>query len=217
MDFDRWGLQKLIHLKDRYSDFRDFLAEILEGDRSLVSDYSKNESTRGHSEVALSDEQNIAPAFQVRNDMRVLLAQPLPVGRKGTIKVEALFESLAPFYEAGFLLCRSSDGKIRLRSTFVYGQKYSASEKAGIIVDVSLPDHCNGGIKSGRIKPLLKSLNMDSIQSLHDSAVFIFEPIENEFFVLVCGRAGPWQMNAIEETFLVVNEILELSRKGNLR
>jgi hypothetical protein len=200
MEFSRWGLDQFNRISDRYRGFKDFLADVLEGERSLIEPHPENSS-------------NPESVFQVRNDLEKMVTEPM--GRVRTIElVKTVFKRLAPYYEAGFLLETSRERvpgeapTVILESMFLFGRAFTPPSSEAPRVELSFPHFSPLRVYRGRANAVLRVFRLDSLESLKDASVFAFSPRPEVTFVLVCNRPHPWQVTAIEKTFFAVTELL---------
>jgi hypothetical protein len=200
MEFSRWGLDQFNRISDRYRGFKDFLADVLEGDRSLIDPHPDNSA---HAEST----------FQVRNDLDYIIIEPM--GRVRTIElVKTVFKRLAPYFEAGFLIETSGERvpgeapTVALESMFLFGRVFTPPPSEAPRVELTLPRFLPEVVYRGRTDAVLRVFRLDSLQSLKDATVFAFSPRPNITFILVCNRPHPWQVTAIEKIFFAVTELL---------
>ena len=216
MDLSKWSLLKFSSLTHRCRDFGEFLGQILDGEREVLKS--------GGSHVK-------KPArFCVSDDVETLLSQ------KTEAKIEGVFESFAPYFEAGFLLSQTGDGFAELSSMFVFGLAFRAplSPLRQTIqkpnrVTLRLPRLKHGEVKTCPAKTVLKHFDLSVISSLNDAQSFIIQPFaEMEMspsaklppsmakaplvttsFIFVCNRARPWQADFVVRSRAVLMRMLD--------
>lgn len=196
MDLNRWGLQKFTRLSARYRNFQEFLGQVLEGERSLL----ENSGTRGGAEDA-------EEPFSVRDDIERLLQTPVPSRGQQSRRAESIFESLAPFFEAGFLVKGGPESGGRLLEMFMFGRVFVPPEPEGAAVHLPLPAMRPDQVFKGPVKPILRSFKLETIRTLHDASVFLFAPKPGVYFLVICDRPHPWQLGMIEKTQMVLSEL----------
>lgn len=215
MDLSRWGLRRISKIGDRYRNFREFLGDVLEGDRTLIAPETIEGAT-------------VETQFSVRDDLASLLASaeltqklvpatsrkagaPL-VNAKRVDRVQLIFEALAPFFEAGF--CLSKNGE-RLDSMFLFGRVFNATDADSLEnVRLALPPLRSGQVVKGRVRPVLEVFGIESLTLLDDASSFAFTPVSGRVFLLICNRPHPWQILAIENAFETVSELLARSARN---
>lgn len=220
MDLSRWGLQRFTRISDRYRNFREFLGEVLEGERSLLSE-----------EVAAEKAHAAENLFTPRSDIERLLEVPIPSRGLQSLRTETIFEMLAPFFAAGFLLElpeANEDAKLKsgevsmtscpmLKGMFLFGRVFVPPGGEKMAVAIVLPDLSGGGVVRGRVSPVLHALNLQGVEELSDAAVFAFQPHKNHVFLIVCSRPSLWQADMIQAMHRVVGTLFERTSKSSLR
>lgn len=192
MDLNRWGLQKFTRLSDRCRNFQEFLGEVLEGERSLIHENAK---------------QDEAPLFAVRDDVERILLTPVPSRGLQSRRAENVFEGLAPFFEAGFLLRAKAETGTRLLEMFLFGRVFVPPDSDGASVRLAIPEIEPGSVFKAPIRPVLRAFNLDSVKALHDANAFLMMPAPGVTILLICNRPHPWQQGVIERTRDVLREI----------
>lgn len=207
MDLNRWGLQKFTRLSDRYRNFQEFLGQVLEGERPL-----------------LHEGANQAPEapFTVRSDIEKLLQTPVPSRGLQNRRVESVFESLAPYFEAGFLVKGGPETGSRLQEMFIFGHVFIPPEAEGATCELPLPPMRPEQVFKGMVKPVLRSFKLDTIRTLSEASVFLFQPQVGVYILLVCNRPHPWQLGMIEKTHAVLRDLfakvsVQPTRRGLFR
>jgi hypothetical protein len=196
MDFSRWGLpgfQKFSTWSDKYRNFQEFLAEVLEGDRDLLP-----HASAGACAVDQRDSFRVESPFSVRSDIETVLRSPLPSRGRSALKIDSVFADLAPFFEAGFLF--SDDGVVELRSMFLFGRVFVPQGFERTKVPVELPGSGFAGVLKGRTRPLLAALGLQTVKLLHGMDAYAISPRPGTVVVLLCNRPHPWQFGMLEKT-----------------
>lgn len=189
MDLSRWNIPHLSKIRARTRDFRDFLGDVLEGERELI---------QPHEPAGDFVEEE---AFDVSSDWDELDRQ-LAILKPGT-SPEKILAEFAPYFEGA--LCLKTERGVReakLSGVTLFGQTFQPPASGGGVVDLGLAGLRPGHVVAGRILPILKELKIENIEDLHDSNAFAFVPTEGVIFVLFCDRPHPWQVFAIENAYL---------------
>jgi hypothetical protein len=210
MDIGRWGLEKVSKLTDRYRDFHQFLGDVLEG--VPLPNFSSAGAPVPQRE----------PSFSAQNDIEKILDLPQLRKQKGrSPKLEAIFKSLVPYFEAGFLIqtiaagaqspqrTSTQDSTSVLRSMFLFGHAFSPSDSGEMPVSLALPSFQKELVVRGRVMPVLKTFELETFKTLHDASTFAFSPSPGFVILLICNRPHPWQVDMIERTYLTVMETLK--------
>jgi hypothetical protein len=185
MELSRWGFNKLTQISDRYRDFSRFLADVLEGDRSLISDPKKDHGA----------------AFEVRGDIESLMSGPAKqtVGNR--------FFQLMHFFEAGFMLQSTQAVKaanstnstsLALQSMFLFGKTFLPQPSEVPNVELCLPVFSKDHVYRGRTDAVLRAFHLENLERLRSANAFAFSPRDGLIFILICNRPHPWQVAAIE-------------------
>ena len=193
MDFTK--LSPLSKITDHARLFHDFLGDILEGDRELISE-SQHKTSKPH-----------ATPFVVRNDIESLLR--LPSRGKTNFIFEQRFAELTPYFESGFLFSENR-GAYALQSMFLFGQTFVPQAKSDAVpqrhLQKLLPKPSFDGVLRGRVTPLLKSFRLEALTSLHDADVFALAPKPGSLVLLVCNRPHPWQVGVMEAAHAILTQ-----------
>lgn len=200
MDLGRWSLQgirKISRLSDRYRDLHTFLGEVLEG------------------EPAERSEAVVRVPFRLRDDLESILELKFPKQGKGSAREkfdQAVFEALAPFFEAGFRLSRERGvrglgAEAKLHSMFMLGRAFQTAAQGGAALPFQLPVVGPDRVLRARARPLLKKMDLDAVEKLHDASAFMCEPSPGTVYILICDRPHPWQVGVIEATQGVLQEL----------
>lgn len=193
MDLSLWNIPHLSKLRARTRDLRDFLGDVLEGERELLE--TRERSPR-----------EVEEAFDVSNDWDELDRQ-LAILKPGT-PPEKILAEFAPYFEGALCLrVDRASGDSRLAGVTLFGQTFRPPSGAGPSsskdeVDLGLTGLRAGSVVAGRILPILKALKLEKIEDLHECSAFAFTPSEGVVFVLFCDRPHPWQVFAIENAYL---------------
>ena len=192
MDLSLWNIPHLSKLRARTRDLRDFLGDVLEGERELL-DSSPSESASGS--------QSLVEAFEVSSDWDELDRQ-FAILKPGT-PPEKILAEFAPYFE-GALCLKTERGQkeARLMGVTLFGRTFQPPQSGGGVVDLGLNGLRSGYVVAGRILPVLKALKIENIEDLHDCSAFAFVPTDGVIFVLFCDRPHPWQVFAIENAYL---------------
>ena len=166
-----------------------YVSELLDGERSLLGE----------------DEQTAEQPYEARADVEAILRQPLQT-RDPRKRNQALFESLNPFFEAGFLLTKTH-GKWFATSMFLYGKKFEMPEKTRVPFPV--PQVPIFGVIKGRSPAVLKAFELDGVASLRDSSAFLFSIDANTIYLLVSEKPEPWLDALIGNTRSVLNVLIK--------
>lgn len=194
MDLSRLNISSLGRLGKRYKNLREFLAQVLEGERHLLD--PKAEVSDDTPEFHRSDDTNA-----VKRDLTKLIAS-------GRSDVANVFGALAPFFEVGFSL-RREHGELKIESMFLMGRVFVPPGVTEPTVDFGLSDRAISGIERGRVSPLLKEANLENLSStLSEADALAFEPKAGRVFVLVSDRPHPWQVGMIESVYFDVRAAL---------
>ena len=196
MDLSRWGFDRLLRLSNRYRNLKTFLAEILDGERSLVE---------GESPAQIEE------AFEVRDGFETIEA---PYKLRDQDRVGAVFRALAPCFEAGFLVrrCLKTAGEseaVELESMFVFGRVFTPSSEEVPRYEMKLPIFDPERVFRGRAPAVLAPFRLDRVSRLSDASAFAFAPQPGVYIVLICGRPHLWQIAAIEATVKRVRGLLK--------
>ena len=196
MEFSRWGIDKIIRISDRYRDFTAFLTDVLEGERSLID----------------TGREPAEALFQARDDFSLVL-ESRRLRLRPPERVGAVFRSLAPYFEAGFLLRPSLDGSssgqhVSLDSMFLFGKSFQPGAKESPQVELPLPRFSSGRVYRGRVAPVLEVFRLDGHGLLKDASAFAFQPAPGSVILLICNRPHPWQVGAVERAVAAVEEAL---------
>ncbi|HVK62674.1 MAG TPA: hypothetical protein VM432_14040 [Bdellovibrionales bacterium] len=179
MELSRLFPKPLSELGHRYRNLREFLAEVLEGNRSLLGEDEK---------------QNALPPFQVSNQFEKL--EKIPVKNRAIVQ---RFSDLAPYFEAGAYL--SQTGKVtKLNGLFVEGKVF-VNENEAPPIQLNLSQLKPGKIVKGRSESVLRALGLDEAKRFADADAFAFSPSKGSIIVLICNRPALWQNDALEAAF----------------
>jgi hypothetical protein len=191
MDLNRWGLHKINRLTARYRNFQEFLSEALEGARNT---------------------EKVEPAFQVSDEIEsVLQKRALTRGlfsRKIKPKVPDLFENLAPYFEAGFLIKTSAT--FEMQKMFIFNRLFIPPSGQATPFELALPQVQVGQVIKGQVRPVLKLLHLEALRALDEASVFVMRPSEDYIFLFICNRPHPWQVGFLERARSVIMRVLEL-------
>jgi hypothetical protein len=188
MELGRLLPKPLVKLGHRYRGFREFLAEVLEGNRSLIGDEAIDRAR---------------PQFEVSSDFKKLISSRNSRQRS----MSEMFTSLAPFFEAGALLVQKQ-GSSRLSGLFVEGRTF-LNEKDTPPIQLGLAALQSGVVVKGRNESVLRALGLQDAKRLSEADVFAFSPRSGFVFVLVCNRPPLWQIEALEAAFtFAVDEVI---------
>jgi hypothetical protein len=199
MDLGRLGLQGIRHivrLSDHYRGLHEYLAQVLEGERSLTAPLPQEERQA----VAPAPVQSIP--FTVRDDIETFREQfstQAPGAKAGKRDAE-VFEALAPYFEAGFRLSRGMQGEVRLHSMFIFGRVFQTQDPGGMVLPFVLPVLGRDRVASTRARPVLRRMQLEAVDKLHDASAFLFEPRLGVMMLLICDRPHPWQVGHVERT-----------------
>jgi hypothetical protein len=205
MDFSRWGLpgfQQFSVWSDKYRNFQEFLGEVLEGDRDLLSQADEPAGAGAIARPAKSDVARGEGLFAVRSDIESILRSPLPSRGRSVLKIESTFSDLAPFFEAGFLF--SDEGVVELRSMFIFGRVFVPQGFERTKVPVEFPRSGFAGVLKGRTRPLLAALELQAVKVLQGADAFAISPRPGAVVVLLCSRPHPWQLGVLEKTYQIL-------------
>lgn len=189
MDLSRWNIPHLSKIRARTRNLRDFLGDVLEGERELIE--SREPAAGFHEEEA----------FEVSSDWDELDRQ-LAILKPGT-SPEKILAEFAPYFEGA--LCLKTERELReskLSGVTLFGQTFQPPASGGGMVDLGLAGLRAGHVVAGRILPILKELKIENIEDLHECNAFAFVPADGVVFVLFCDRPHPWQVFAIENAYL---------------
>lgn len=185
---------------DRYQNLKDYLGDVLEGQRSLLAPGEDPARTE-------------AP-FVIRDDIEILLERSLPRGAGRGLGGLEIFARLAPFFEAGFYL-GSSGSSYRLRSMFIWGRTFFPSSGDEIDIDISVPKISRHDVLKGRGEPVLKAFQLERLVELRASSAFMLAPEEGSVLILICNRPHPWQMGVIEDAHRVIVRLYEAEARSH--
>jgi hypothetical protein len=189
MDLSRWNIPHLSKLRERTRDLRDFLGDVLEGDRELLNDPSRTETPREKFEVS-SDWDEL--------DHQLALLKP-------GASAEKILAEFAPYFEGALCIRtegRGSKQKMRLTGFALFGQTFSPPDSKGADLDLGLAGLRSGFVLKGRIEPVLHKLRLGGVEGLQSASAFAFSPSDDSIYVLFCDRPHPWQVFAIENAYL---------------
>jgi hypothetical protein len=181
MELSRLFPKPLSKIGQRYRGFREFLAEVLEGNRSLLGE---TESTE------------VAPPFEVSNRFEQLLSLRSFTYKRSTGEV---FTYLAPYFEAGACL-HQKNGVTKLTGLFLEGKTF-INENDAPVIKLGLSGLSEGRVVKGRLRPVLRALGLEGAKKLIDADVFAFSPREGVVFLLICNRPMLWQFDALEAAY----------------
>ncbi|MES2857077.1 MAG: hypothetical protein V4692_14510 [Bdellovibrionota bacterium] len=192
MELGRLLPKPLSKIGTRYRGFREFLAEVLEGNRSLLGE---------------NEDAEIAPPFEVSNRFEFLRAYS-----HRHHSLNETFTGLAPYFEAGAILIQKNGGT-RLTGFFLEGKTY-LNENDAPVVELGLSELKPGVIVKGRIAPALRVLGLGEAKRLFDSDAFAFSPKTGVVLLLICNRPRLWQTEALEEAFHFASDFVSGSSSG---
>jgi hypothetical protein len=163
------------------------MTEVLDGERGV-----------------LSNEKNATPKnpFYLLSDIDSLSKEVT-----GPHKYTDLFNRLAPFFHAGFLLKRQSQWLFT--DIFLLGQKYKPDQGKSNVVPFAVPNLRLFQVLRGRGPALLKSFKLEELGSFRESSVFLVRVSDDIAYVLLCDRPEPWRSLNIEAFFSVLLKILK--------
>lgn len=188
MDLSRWNIPHLSKIRARTRDLRDFLGDVLEGERVLL------ESTQ-------AAEASEVEAFEVSSDWDEL-DRKLAILKPGT-SPEKILAEFAPYFEGALCLkTERGSSESKLMGVTLFGQTFQPPASGGGVVDFGLRGLRQESVVAGRILPILKELKIENIEDLHDCHAFAFIPVEGVVYILFCDRPHPWQVFAIENAYL---------------
>lgn len=190
MDLSRFSLSSLSRLKNRYRNLREYLADVLEGERHFINTGDPNA-------------EPIAP-FEVSRDQS-RMEKTLSTVRGGS--VSSVLETLAPYFDAGFAL--EGPNVNRISSMFLTGQFFETPRGQSIEVDLRLGGLVGEGVVRGRTEPVLRALRLEGVERLRGCEVFAFSPVKNVIFILFDQRPQVWQVGFLESAYFGVREALE--------
>ncbi len=194
MEISRWGFDKISRISDRYRHLRDFLADVLEGERTLIKDQKGKEQP--------------APAFEIASDVERIEWSTRLTGVRAADRPVVVFKALAPFFEAGFCLREAETNELTLESMFLFGRVFLPPAKEAPVVDLPLPALESGTVFRGRSSAVLRVFKLEGLAQLHQASTFAFSPEKGIVYLLVCGRPHPWQLTAIEKAHLAVTNMI---------
>lgn len=201
MELGRWSIGAITRVSDRYRELKDFLVEVLEGERTLLDQAPTGQPAE----------------FQVAS-IASLLFQPINAARLSAEFRQELFAQLTPYFLGGFLLRPMEslpDGQTHLEveSMFVLGRQFhSVAGQSSIGFKLRLPNLSTGKVYRGRVAPLLNILHLDQLNLLKSGDAFLLSPDGQMIIVLVCGRAPLWQSEAIEKVYTALADELKVQR-----
>lgn len=199
MELGRWGLKKINRISDRYRDFKDFLADVLEGERSLIV-----------KEINAHGDTISEGPFHTSDEIDSLLYRVGPQRHRALDRSDVIFKGLAPFFEAGFLLrAASSPSELKLESMFLFGKVFVPPASEEPLVEMQLPASPDERVFKGRAAGVLRVFRLEGLTPLREAAAFSFSPKAGLHFVLICNRPHPWQMVAVEKAYTVVQRLLQ--------
>jgi hypothetical protein len=92
---------------------------------------------------------------------------------------------------------------------FIYGKIFVSPEQQAPQVNLSLPLFARDRVYRGRLSAALKAFQLESLRGLQTANVFAFVPMPGVTLVLICNRPPPWQVLALEQAFLSVQELVQ--------
>ncbi|MES2965364.1 MAG: hypothetical protein V4760_15885 [Bdellovibrionota bacterium] len=187
MDLSRLNMKSLTRLGRRYRNFREFLAQVLEGERSLVD--------------PKAEIQNEEPEFARNDEVDRVTRELAKIASSGRATVPAVFAVLAPFFEVGFSL-RRDGGALVLEQMFLLGRVFTPPGVREPEVDFGLVGEKVEGVLRGRVAPILREAELENFKTLMAADALAFEPATDRLFVLISDRPHPWQVGMIETVYL---------------
>lgn len=195
MDLNRWGHRTFQKITRRYKSLAEFLGDVLEGEQDLITDST----------------QEKRKLFEIQTDLEPLLAFATTTGKGWSAqRLELLFASLAPYYEAGFLL-KGAETEWHLGSMFLFGQSFSPEDAKGVSLGFLLPQISANQVHRARGAAVLREFYLDSIPTLRDSSAFLFRVSSDTVFLLILNRPHPWALLHVERTYEILQQILQTS------
>lgn len=200
MEISRWGIEKFIHLSDRYREFTQFLTVALEGDQLQFVNSGKS----------IGSDFQVFDAVKFQHHFSKISDNPKKVN------LRRVFEALSPFFLAGFCL-QTSAGRMEqfetLDSMFLFGKIFHSEKDESYHPELFLPNFSDGRVFRGRSAAVLRAFHLDGIERLKDSIAIAFSPHAHSVFILICNRPGPWQVDLIEKVVIEVVDLLKSSGK----
>ena len=194
MDFSRWSVPSIKEVSDHVRQVREFLVQVLEGERALIE--GKN------------DPVDETPLFQRFDDLSTLTADLQKWAARREASSTRVFAALALYYEAGFSIRRTGN-ELKLESMFLFGRVFTPPPAEAPIVDFGLKRRRHfDGVLRGAVRPILREARLDVIKTLNRADAFAFESEADRIFLLISDRPHPWQVLALESTYLAVREAL---------
>lgn len=206
MELGRWSAQKITRITKRYRDLKKFMADVLDGESGLLD--------------APEESNGAKPIKAFEPDNGILNLESLPVFlNTGKTRDQAVgrFQSLHPYFEAGFLLTDEDDGgsatSLKLKSMFIFGKVFEPQKDNRPQLRLSLPECEVGHVYRGRSMQVLCEFRLESVSRLAESSTFLFSLRNGVKVLLLCSRPGPWQALAIENAFHVLSQIERSAEK----
>jgi len=178
----------------RLKNFREFLGQVLEGERELLDP----EARVVHEEIDFNRNDDIN---RVSRDLTTLASN-------GRANVGTAFAALAPYFELGFNL-RRAGGRFEIEAMFLYGRVFTPPGARRPTATFGLARETIEGVIRGRVAPVLQEARLDNLaKSLAEGDAVAFEPVNGRVFLLVSDRPHPWQVGMVESVYLGVREAL---------
>lgn len=200
MDLSRLNIPSLARLGTRYKNLREFLAQVLEGERTLLDPQA---------EVRIEE-----PEFERNDDVTRVSHELAKLGANDRATVSSVFSVLAPFFEVGFSLRREGPS-LKIEAMFMLGRVFTPPGAREPEVDFGLGEASIEGVWRGRVAPLLREAHLDNLSSLKSGDALAFEPAPGRVFVLVSDRPHPWQVGMIEAAYFGSRDAL--AKRGPLK
>lgn len=193
MDLSRLNIPTLARLGHRYRHFREFLAQVLEGERTLLDPQAEIE--------------NEEPEFFRNDDLSLVTRELSQLAASGRANLATVFNTLAPFFEVGFSLRREGED-LKLESMFLLGRVFAPSGVNEPLVDFGLGPERIEGVIRGRVAPILREARLEKLKMLESADALAFEPAAGRVFVLISDRPHPWQVGVIEHIYFDTRKAL---------
>lgn len=181
------SIRRIARLSEKAQGIHDLFSEALDGQKAILPSVN----------ATLPASFSVADDFgSLKDEVELLLRE------NSNLTVEQIFFTLKKYFEAGFLFAtdhQTMTGK--LLAVYLRGETHRLSRSEQKQSGLPIPFDYEFGVRRGRARPVFKGVGAAMPNELNDADAFLFSPFPGFALILICRRAAPWQMDAVEHAF----------------